>query len=341
MAHVAQAVLPGDDRLGAVAGLRQLAGQVADGVRHAAGDVVRRELAGPAAGERGQVGPRHVAHVDEVPALAAVLVHPGCLAPLERAAEQAGHPGVRRVLGHVRAVDVVVAQRDGGSARGAGPAGGEVLLGGLGRRVDVARVQRRVLRDGARLQGPPADRAGRLEVAGVQRGGRAWARTHHPVLDAQVAALPVDHHRAGQHQPPDLRAVHRGEHDGGAEVVVTDVRGQVLQVHAEPHHRRLMAHGVDAVEGVVRQLTDVGMQPLGPVVGRGRPAVRGETAVDGGEQGVQDPHLVTGVEQGRHDVAADEAGAAGDQDVHGDDGIGGSPYARQRAVSSVGRAANF
>ena len=55
----------------------------------------------------------------------------------------------------------------------------------------------------------------------------------------------------------------------------------------------------------------VALDELGALV-----EVVGPLAVRGFEQQVEDPHLVTALEQGVDDVRADEAGAAGDED-HG------------------------
>ena len=64
-----------------------------------------------------------------------------------------------------------------------------------------------------------------------------------------------------------------------------------------------------------RRVADVADQQFDAVGQRRRDAGR----VDGGQQRVQHPHLVAGVPGGRHDVRADEPGAAGDQDAHGQD----------------------
>ena len=133
------------------------------------------------------------------------------------------------------------------------------------------------------------------------------------MLGAPVTALAVDHHRAGEHQPPDPGAVHRREQHGGAEVVVPDVGRQVLQVDAEPDHRRLVADGVNAVQGGAGQFPDVGLGPLGAGVERIRPVA----GVDGRQQGIEHPHLMAAIQQGRRDVSADEARTAGQEDAHG------------------------
>ena len=89
-----------------------------------------------------------------------------------------------------------------------------------------------------------------LEVAGLE--GRAVPRRRLllAVLGARVAALAVDHHRAGQDERIDTALVHRGEERRGAEVVVAGVQRQVGHRDAGADHRRLVADHVDAVEQV-------------------------------------------------------------------------------------------
>ena len=87
-------------------------------------------------------------------------------------------------------------------------------------------------------------------------------------------------------------------------------------VDAQPDHRRLVAHRVDAVQ---RPVDGVGVADVADhQVDAGQPGdAVGVGRVDGGEQRVEDPHLVAGVPAGGDDVRADEARPSGDQDVHG------------------------
>ena len=63
--------------------------------------------------QREEVGTGDVVHMDEVPALAAVLVHPRTLASRERRPEYRRHPGVGRIPRHARPVDIVIAGDSG------------------------------------------------------------------------------------------------------------------------------------------------------------------------------------------------------------------------------------
>ena len=311
--HVARPPLAGDHRLGPVEGARERARHVQHGARRAARDVVGARLGV----EREQVGAGDVADVHEVAPLAAVLEHARRGAGGQRGPEDARHPGVGRVAGHPRTVDVVVAQRRHGGAGLAGERGAQVLLGELGRRVDVAGVGGRVLGHRLRLERRAAVRAGRLEAAAVEVGGRARRRAHHAVLRAGVAALAVDDHARSQHQPAgEAAGGERLEQHRGAEVVVGDVVGDVADVGSETDHRRLVADGGDAGHraGDRAGVADVALDPLCARVHVLRPL-----AVGGGQQHVQHAHLVAGLEQRVDHVRADEAGAAGDEDrsIHG------------------------
>ena len=132
------------------------------------------------------------------------------------------------------------------------------------------------------------------------------------MLGAAVAALAVDDHARGQHE----RAVEaaRGERAQQLrrpEVVVGDVVGDVAEVDAEADHRRLVADRGDAFQRALEHVAvaHVALDELGALV-----EVVGPLAVRGLEQQVEDPHVVTLLEQGVDDVGADEAGAAGDED---------------------------
>ena len=116
---------------------------------------------------------------DEVPALPAVLEHPGRLAALERGAEERGHARVGGVARHARAVDVVVAQATPRPSGGAGP---RPRPGAPGR---VWWPRRRCAGRSARPPRPgrgaavAALRARRLEPSRVQVRGPARPRPHH------------------------------------------------------------------------------------------------------------------------------------------------------------------
>ncbi len=273
-------------------GIGERPGQVADGVGGSAGDVVGAGLdVGP--GEGGHVGPGHVVDVDEVPGLAAVLEHLRGLPGGQGAPEDRRHPRVGRVPRHPRPVDVVVAEGDDGCPRLSAPQGAQVLLVELGGGVDVAGIERRVLVDGgpAGRAATPGHGAGRVEAAGGQVVGGAGAGAHVAVLVAPVAALAVDHHAAGQHQPaPERPSPQRLEEGGGAGVVGLHIGADVAEVDAQPDLGRLVAHRVDTVDDcrrhrrvghVAHDEVDGGVE----VVGRGR--------VDGRVQAVDDPHRGT------------------------------------------------
>ncbi|CAA9499460.1 MAG: hypothetical protein AVDCRST_MAG13-2133 [uncultured Solirubrobacteraceae bacterium] len=252
--------------------------------------------------------------MDEVAQLPAVLEDAGGAPARQGAGEDGRDARVGRVPRHPRAVDVVVAQGGDRHARLAGERRGEMLLLELRRGVDVAGIQGRVLRDGLGLERPAAPRAGRLEAPGLQVGDLPRARPHLAVLRARVAALAVDHHGRGLHEPPAEPAGGEGaQEDGGAQVVVGDVVGDVADVRPEADHRRLVADGVDPVERRV----DVGaLAHVAADERRARGEVVGQARVRGGMQVVQQPHVVPRREERLRDVAADEAGASRDQDEH-------------------------
>ncbi len=172
-----------------------------------------------------------------------------------------------------------------------------MLLGELGRGVDVARVGRGVLGDQAGDEWGAAARTGRFEAARLQvcRGPRPGA--YDAVLRAVVAALSVHHHRPGQHQPPYARLGHRGEQDRGAQVVAGDVLGRVRDAVAEAHHGRLVTDRVHAGQGAGdrRVVAHVGAR-IGPDVVHER--------------------LVSARPQRLDDMGPDETGTAGDQYSH-------------------------
>ncbi len=273
---------------GARSAVGQRAGHVEHGARRPARDVERaRDRLGR--GERAQVGARDVAHVDEVAPLAAVLEHARRAAGGVGGAEDARDAGVGRVARHPRAVDVVVAQRGDGHAR----------LARVTRRTGApARAWSRRTRCAGPAARPPAPSpaaSGRPQrgQGGSKRPASRSAATRcagrdHAVLGARVAALAVDDHARGEHEPAGEAA--RGERAQqlrGGEVVVGDVLGQVAEVDAEPDHRRLVAHVVDAVDRARRDLrvAQVALDPL-----RGGIEVVRPHAVRGGQQRVDRAH---------------------------------------------------
>ena len=121
-------------------------------------------------------------------------------------------------------VDVVVPQRDRRGVALPGPRGRVVLLGDLAGGVAAARVEPRGLVDQLPAQRLAAGGAVVVEVAGLERRDRPGRRRDRAVRRAGVAALAVDDHRRGEHQPADAAGGHRGQQRGGAEVVVGGVR---------------------------------------------------------------------------------------------------------------------
>ena len=147
------------------------AGGLADGVRHVEHGVRRplATLSGPGTAralEREHVRPRDVATWTKSRSWPPSSKTCGALAALERAAEDARDAGVRRVAGHPRSVDVVVAQRGDGDVRVfARVRVAEMLLVELRRGVDVAGVERRVLGNASGSSASPHVRARRFEAA--------------------------------------------------------------------------------------------------------------------------------------------------------------------------------
>lgn len=116
VADVAQPILARDGRCGSARAER--AGECHRHVAHRSGSSAR-DVAGVAQTrlERDRVRTRHVDHVHEIAQLRAVLEHPGALAALERAPDDARDPRVGRVTRHPRPVDVVVAECGDGRLR--------------------------------------------------------------------------------------------------------------------------------------------------------------------------------------------------------------------------------
>ena len=264
--------------------------------------------------QRRHVGRGHVPHVHEVPALAAVLEDARGLAAGERGAEEGGDARVRGVAGHARPVHVVVAQRHRRPARGPRPRRRQVLLGELGRRVHVARVDRGVLADQARRQlraahagtaARSAPRPGRRRPAAPAAPPRAARRCSGPrrtppsTRPARAAAPPPR---------PSRRAARPCRGRCGRRTPAASAKSA-----AQADHRRLMAHRVHAGQRARRRRRG----PVRPTPGRPR------TSNTTGSCPCAAQRL--------DDMGPDEPGTAGDQYTH-------APHAR--AVSRPdGRAA--
>ena len=273
-----------------------------------AADVERAQLAGRKSVRHkgGEPGCGDVADVHEVTALTAVLVHLRGVAAQQGRAEESGDARVRGVDRHPRSVHVVVPQGRNGGTGTAGPGSGEELLRRLRRGVDVARVQSRVLGHELGLEGGAAGRAGWLEPTQLEVGLAAWWGGYSAMLGAAVGALAVDDHRRGEHQPGRSASRHRGEQHRCSQVVVADVRRQVLQVDTESHHGGLVADGVDPGERGVAGggVADVALDEL-----------RAEGQVDG-RCTVEHADVVPGGEQRLRDVGAHEPCSAGHEYAH-------------------------
>ena len=201
MTNVAEAVAAdhlGPGRASPPEAIGERVGHLAHRVRLGARDIERPVGTGF---DREHVRSSDVGHVHEVPHLTAVLEHAWRFASLERAANDARDPRVRRVTRHARPVDIVISQR--GDARSVLPRerGAQVFLVQLRRGVHVARVERRVLRDLLGDQGGAAPRARRLERP-ASRSDSSRSGAHRPVLRAPVPSFAVHHHAARQHDGP-------------------------------------------------------------------------------------------------------------------------------------------
>ena len=145
----------------------------------------------------------------------------------------------------------------------------------------------------------------------------AGARLAHRVLDQRavggaVEPLAVDAHGGGDHH-----ALHRPvdqllEQDRGAAVVDGDVAVHGVHALADADLGGEVDHLVHAGEGAAHQrfVAHVADHQFHVGIELVRPAA---PAMDLLDQAVEDAHVVAFGEQGAGDVAADEAGAAGDQ----------------------------
>ena len=130
---------------------------------------------------------------------------------------------------------------------------------------------------------------------------------HLAVVGAHVRTLAVHHHAAGEYEATSKAdVVHGAQECGRAEVVVDHVALDVTEVHAEAHHRRLVAHTVDAREepreqAVIRHVAR-DTRSAGVAVRRG--------------SAVERDHVMVGGHQRVDDVRADEARRARNEHPH-------------------------
>lgn len=125
----------------------------------------------------------------------------------------------------------------------------QVLLVQLGGRVDVARIEWRVLRDRPREQRGAARRARRIEQAAIQVDHPPGRWSHHTVVEAPVSPLAIHDHRRGEHDAAtEVDVVHRREPHDPADVVHVDIVPGVGEVDPQADLARLVAHRIDARE---------------------------------------------------------------------------------------------
>ena len=126
---------------------------------------------------------------------------------------------------------------------------------------------------------------------------------------AGVAALAVDHHRAGLDDLPHPDRRRGAERDRGAEVVARHVVVHVGEVDAEPDLRRQVHDGTDASCGGhdPLEVADVRLDERYSQRGQACPGCLASVTVDVCAERVEHAHLVTGLAQPGHDTRADEA----------------------------------
>jgi hypothetical protein len=128
---------------------------------------------------------------------------------------------------------------------------------------------------------------------------------------------------------------HGGQQGGRAQVVVARELDHVADIAAQADHGRLVADRVDAGKGTVQhrrgpRVGQVGLNVLHVVA-----QVGGAAGVGPGVEAVEGDDLVAGLGQQVDDVAADEAGPAGDQDTHDRPGCpAGSPESKAIALTN-------
>ncbi len=174
-----------------------------DGHHPRCADVQRRQpYREPGVKRRGHRS-SHIRYVDEVAALATVLEDARSLTTQQAVGEDRRHSGVRSVSRHPRAIDVVEAQGGDGAAGLPAPDRRQLLPVCFRCRIDVARIERRRLRYQFGSQLSTADRAQGIEAPSIKIVPTAWWRANGAVFRTAVAALTVDDHRGGVHEPRD------------------------------------------------------------------------------------------------------------------------------------------
>ena len=251
--------------------------------RAARADVVRRRTPrrrlDTAAGR--EVGRGDVVDVHEVAHLPAVLEDPRRLAALERRAEHRGHPGVRRVPRHPRAVDVVVAQRDHEPPPACAPRPRRSAPARpCWRRSGCAGRAGRPRRPAPSRAAPPQTGQWFSKSPASRSTGARGGGTCRPVLGAGVAALAVDHHRRRQHQPVDAGVVHRRRAAPRCRRSLWEAYdGQVGDADPGPDQRRLVADHVDAasrwLQAAASRTSSRCVPVGGSAPGRGPPGASG------------------------------------------------------------------
>src|SRR5882757_919796 len=164
MPDIAEPVVTSDYRSRPAVRRGEAGGHIAHGMWMTRADVVRGQLAGRSVVFQGRdICGRDIRDVYEIPALAAILENPRCLATLQRGAEDRRDPGVRRIARHSRPVHIVIAQRDDAAAGHPRPRCTEMFLREFACGVGVSGIQRGILWHLAGAERRAAHRASRLE----------------------------------------------------------------------------------------------------------------------------------------------------------------------------------
>ena len=286
--------------------------------RRPAGAEVQRAAVRAVRAQRERAAAHQVAHVDEVARLPAVLEHERGVVVQQPRREDRRHAGVRVRKRLPLAVDVEEAERDGGDAVGGPDREEQLLVVALVHRVDGGRAQR--LRLGRRLGVEwPAVVAlhvpllrGELDLGPEPGSDPRLARAR-----VQVLALAVDRHRRGDDKLADRLAPLDGflEDDRGADRVDRGVPLDLVHRLADADGGGEVVDGVDALERapdglVVADVADLELDGRVEVL-RSLPV-----RVDLRIEVVEGPNLVPLREQPVGQMRADEAGTAGDQDLH-------------------------
>ena len=191
---------------------------------------------------------RHVADMDEIAPLIAVLEHLGRLAAPQRRDENRGDARIGRVARHAGTVDVVIAQRGHRTAGHRRPVGGIEFLRHLAAGVSVARIERRRFITSAWPSGWPQSGHGGSNCPAASAASLRGAGRTIP-CSAQGQPFAIDHHRTRKRQPRNAGARHFGKQHGRTGIVGAGIVRQVVDVDAKPDFRGKMNDGVDACEG--------------------------------------------------------------------------------------------